>query len=799
MNNNDANTNIIIDGIGGIPSLPSFIGNYLLDLTSAFFPIFIVLSSFVMVYIGFTRGSGDWKQTLQAISPTLVSIIIIFSLLSMKSESTSNNSYFKNTNNYVIVDMMNTFLGFGSVFADALTHKILYGTLDITQSRASSFDGYFPNFLQALVDKNEQKVEVAKQVLKSDNKEKIEDELQSMELDIASNFNMLLYDLKKNKFVENAHEVTNKSSLKSPFFFNEHGRLEFAKTSIVFDLENFKNDEIEAISFDNKIEVDNKFLKAFATYEKDLYNLNSKFLILKINEFNKYNDMQINLEKTLESLDNKQSKTLIQNEISDLVNKKDIVKKQINHSVQLEKDYINILKNYELDYEITSQNELDKIFRNGYTSSLKDFNIISETTQTQIKFRIDNMKKRKIANYNYYSSEFSISIKQLFDATFFDKNFIVNEFYAPFYNLIKEDALLRTNLQDNSKSIFALTLLQSSSLDTLIANDEKRKEIAKNYIDEVTNKVDVRAKLEKELKEQNEKIGDSVINWQDLGKHYSTFKNVFAPSMTSSIAMQGLGQMKNERNNELVLFMKEQEPSEKSNRMINAGIGAGIVEGVSEVAKGFFNGGKAGAIKGGITGIWEAIKTIGLMPILLFFVNVLMPSFVWMFAILTYYVEMSIYLALVPISIIFMIFQSYRQAFTQYVNVLISLILLPVVLTSIYFVVLYIDMLIPIFMHDFLPFFKGYDEFSSAIMSNGSGFINSSVGIVGGGIMELLGTTIYTIINIVLSSILILTFLRANEYMTKILNVSTLGNDASQGRDALNKFSSFNSKNLARA
>ncbi|WP_151944720.1 hypothetical protein [Aliarcobacter butzleri] len=58
MSNTTINT--ILNGIDGIPSLPLFIGNYLLDLVSEFFPIFILLSSFVIVYLGFTRGSGDW-------------------------------------------------------------------------------------------------------------------------------------------------------------------------------------------------------------------------------------------------------------------------------------------------------------------------------------------------------------------------------------------------------------------------------------------------------------------------------------------------------------------------------------------------------------------------------------------------------------------------------------------------------------------------------------------------------------------------------------------------------------------
>ena len=82
-----------------------------------------------------------------------------------------------------------------------------------------------------------------------------------------------------------------------------------------------------------------------------------------------------------------------------------------------------------------------------------------------------------------------------------------------------------------------------------------------------------------------------------------------------------------------------------------------------------------------------------------------------MLVIISYYIAMSIYIAVFPIAFMFMVFQSYRQSFVQYVNVLIGFILLPIVLVSMYFVILYVDMLLPLFMFEFFPFLKGYNEF----------------------------------------------------------------------------------------
>src|SRR5574344_230150 len=150
----------VLSDINGIPSLPVFIGNYLLDLLSTFFPIFMLLSSFVMVYIGFTRGSGDWQQTAQQIAPTAVSMAVIMGLLSMKTPYSDTaaggmtGEFWKDVNSYTVVEMMNTFLGFGNIFADALTHKIVYGSINVDKIGPDSYNGYFPAVLQTLIDKD---------------------------------------------------------------------------------------------------------------------------------------------------------------------------------------------------------------------------------------------------------------------------------------------------------------------------------------------------------------------------------------------------------------------------------------------------------------------------------------------------------------------------------------------------------------------------------------------------------------------------------------------------------------------
>lgn len=795
--------NSILNGIDGIPSLPLFIGNYLLDLVSEFFPIFILLSSFVIVYIGFTRGSGDWKQTLQTIAPQITSIIVIMALLSMKSpyKNSSGNGYFENTNSYVIVEMINTFLNFGSFFGDALTHKVLYGTLDVSENKNSEFDGYFPNFLQSLIDQNVKKNEVQNDLIKNDNIIEIENKISSIELFVYSSLKKLMINLKKDKIIENSHDIISKNEVNSFFRFDvENEKILFGSGENLKEYDYLKigNFESDPILFLEKIEKEDKYISPNLNYELDFFYVVRNFVNLKITQYNLYNDYIKNYEEKLKTLTREQSSNFLTSKINEFKQKNEIVKKELLTSLYLDKDYQKILKLYNREFEFSLNNEVDTIFNtNNFYKNLKENTIINEKIENEIKLKLENMKKRQVPIYSLYFQEggYYDALVAIFNQSYLEKSFIIHEFYYPLYNLLKGESIDRMGIMSNSRSIFNLVFLDQENLEKLDEKDKKMVEISKKYLDKVTGEVSVQKVLNEEILKQNKDIDKKIITWVDLGKFYATFKNSFSPILTSSLAFQDLENVKNERNQELIKFMQEQEPLEKNNRLLNAGIAYSGVQVVKNVVAQKF---MLQTPKETIGGIWDSIKTLAGIPLILFFVNVLLPSFIWLFVIISYYLEMSVYIAIVPISFIFMVFQSYRQGLMNYINMLLGFIMLPIILVTMYFVVLYIDMLIPLFMHELMPFFGSFDQFSNAFMSGNDGIVNKGIATIGGGIMEVIGTTIYTIINLVLSSLLLLTFFRANEYLSKILSVSSIGMDTFQGRETLNKFASFSPNSFSK-
>lgn len=795
--------NSILSGIDGIPSLPLFIGNYLLDLVSEFFPIFILLSSFVIVYIGFTKGSGDWKQTLQTIAPQITSIFVIMALLSMKTpyKNSSGNGYFENTNSYVIVEMINTFLNFGGFFGDALTHKILYGTLDVSESKNSEFNGYFPNFLQALIDQNVKKNEVQKDLIKNDQIVEIENKISSLELFVYSSLKKLMIGLKKDKIIENPHDIIAKNEVNSFFKFDvENEKILFGSGENMKEYDYLKvgNFESDPILFEDKIEKEDKYIRSDLNYELDFFYVIRNFVNLKITQYNLYKNYIENYEEKLKTLTREQSSNFLTSKINEFKQKNEIVKKELLTSLYLDKDYQKILKLYNREFEFSLSNEVDTIFQtNDFYKNLKENTIISEKIENEIKLKLENMKKRQVPIYSLYFQEggYYDALVANFNQSFLEKSYIIHEFYYPLYNLLKGESIDRMGIMSNSRSIFNLVFLDQENLEKLDEKDKKMLEISKKYLDKVTGEVSVAKTLNEEILKQNKDIDKKIITWTDLGKFYSTFKNSFSPILTSSLAFQDLQNVKNERNEELLKFMQEQEPLEKNNRLINAGIAYGSAQVVKNVVAQKF---MLQTPKESVSGIWDSIKTLAGIPLILFFVNVLLPSFIWLFVIISYFLEMSIYVAIVPIAFVFMVFQSYRQGLMNYVNMLLGFILLPIILVVMYFVVLYIDMLIPLFMHELMPFFGSFDQFTNAFLSGNNGIVNKGIGYLGGGIMEVIGTTIYTLINLVLSSLLLLTFFRANEYLSKVLSVSTIGMDTFQGRETLNKFASFSPNSFSK-
>ncbi|WP_237909601.1 hypothetical protein [Aliarcobacter butzleri] len=550
--------------------------------------------------------------------------------------------------------------------------------------------------------------------------------------------------------------------------------------------------------FEDKIGKEEKYIRSDLNYELDFFYVVRNFVNLKITQYNLYKNYIENYEEKLKTLNREQSSNFLTSKINEFKQKNEVVKKELLTSLYLDKDYQKILKLYDREFEFSLNNEVDTIFQtNDFYKNLKENTIINEKIENEIKLKLENMKKRQVPIYSLYFQEggYHDALVANFNQSFLDKSFIIHEFYYPLYNLLKGESIDRMGIMSNSRSIFNLVFLDQENLEKLDEKDKKMLEISKKYLDKISGEVNVAKTLNEEIQKQNKDIDKKIISWTDLGKFYSTFKNSFSPILTSSLAFQDLENVKNERNEELLKFMQEQEPLEKNNRLINAGIVYGGVQMAKNVVAQKF---LLQTPKETIGGVWDSIKTMVGIPLILFFVNVLLPSFIWLFVIISYYLEMSVYIAIVPIAFVFMVFQSYRQGLMNYINMLLGFILLPIILVVMYFVVLYIDMLIPLFMHELMPYFGNFDQFSNAFLSGNDGILNKGLAYLGGGIMEILGTTIYTIINLVLSSLLLLTFFRANEYLSKVLSVSVIGMDTFQGRETLNKFASFSPNSFSK-
>ncbi len=895
--------NFVLSDISGIPSLPVFIGNYLLDLLSAFFPIFLILSSFVMVYTAFARGSGDWKATGQQLMPTAVSIGIIMGLLSMKTPYTSsdggglNGEFWKDVNSYTVVEMMNTFLGFGNIFADALTHKIIYGSIDVSESNGNNdFNGYFPAVLEAMIEKDKKVKKEVVDVLSKNSNDMVYQNVESNYKDINSNTTTMINNLYFLGVIENhgkirdgkENQVASYNNLNNKKYIDnagpkvdeDGGILRYNTPAIMKSSSRDKGNIVNSSSDDaienkyyNKKEVflshknllgeDNneksliKFLNNFKdndltsitkeVTDKEIYSYLSpknfqqeKLMIDNLEKlietysmmYLSYEKEMKNINQKIEATDRQEDKEAYYKKIEQYQDLKTSISGQLQSAARLHKDYVELYEGFSgktINLERISDT-LDQV-KLSYEDDIKmDYAISIEEKEALRKSYRDAIQGEIPIKTQGYNLDRINSINNNLNSIMKSKAYITNVFFDKYKDILKSDSLLQYSLGFPATSApFNLNFLNANGVNAVDVLIGKKKEIQKEYLH--NGEINVSAKLKEAI--NKEQAGSDfqqgkIIHWTDLGKHYATFKNLYSPLITNIYAMEKMNSADIQGVASLIQMMDQLEPSEKTERLLfvaNTFAAGKAVLGVSQAAM----AGKTPAVTqkpdgGAFTSFWEAIKIIGGVYFAIFFVNVVLPAFVWMFAIITYYIEMSMYVAVFPIGFMFMIFQSYRQSLNQYINMLLGFILMPVILVSMYFVVLYIDMLMPMFFKQFMPFFASNKEFANSFNTafGGQGeWLKSLMGNIvegagsfiqheelnkakmltfGGGkessiesdLMASIGNFIYTILSLLMSALLLMTFFRANEYMSKILNVSTVGGmDAFQGRETIGKFGSF--------
>lgn len=875
--------NFVLTDFNGIPSLPMFIGNYLLDLLSEFFPVLAILSMIVMVYESIVKGGQDWKSSLKSIAPSGVSMVIIVSILNMHTpmKEKVNSDFqgaFEGVNSYTIVEIMNTFLGFGNVFADSLTHKILYGTTDVSNSSKAIMNGYFPTVLKSLLNKKKEEEKKNQDIVKDF--KKYTDPLDSILLGTApelvykttspyknnngkvelnadyKNFQYMYdysaLDMLDENFRYNGHNKPLKIETDFwglPVLANSQGDHDNLETILGEGVKK-EYDKIKNTSLDQDGSIDSMLLMeaAIKNYQitdtpPTMFSFGEEKALPLIMKYAKNEDSEKsftdNLSKHMYKYFvylNKITSTI--EEITAFPKSKDAVEDGAR------KNFLNSLneKRQKLLNYLQSGDRLNKFWKIAFAVDrngelIVDKNILSEIQKVAFEKGIiaapdnlDNKYTFQKFNENTNNTKYTkrtidegvLFITKKTHQTIFEKDFakyisnktrVLKNMYLDFESIVNETPALDLSLGygDGTMGSFIVANPFSASLsNTNFMNDTmKRDKLLKSYQDSSFNE-----KFEDLLYKRGDAmrglVETNLIHWTDLGKYYAGFKILFNDAVMNSFNITSVDSIRAETFNELVKLEGALNPESKMDASINLASGAALataggvamlngwekLSGVKDMI-----GGKDKGKGVGFEALWKSIQLIGGIYFAYYFVSMILPAFIWMFIIISYYVEMSMYVAIFPIGFLFMIFTTMRSSSVRsYITMLLGFILLPVTLVSLYFIILYLDILMPIMFKQFMPYFNTAEDLKSSlsVVYGGSNALATDAGkaIFGGNtlnsVFEFVGSIIYTILSLIMSVLLLLTFFKANDFMSKVLQVNTIGtNSEHQANQTMGKLHSL--------
>jgi hypothetical protein len=899
-------TTIILGNDSNVQTLPQFLGNYSLTLLETFYPFFILLSCFVLIYKGFANGFNGWKSAARETIIYMVPGAIIMLMLSMKYEKDTTNKFFEDTNSYVIVDMINYFVSWGDVFGDAITHKIIYGTNEINNGEVPSFDGFFPNYLKATLEKETKEKEKVKDfIINVAKKEDILKLSEDINKEITNNLDSLVKDLYNQGLTFNhrkTYDLTNIDFDKDRTFaigksgnghynlymyhndkyqgFNKDSGIKFED----INLNNLDENDDKYNDFDDRfkktfafsktnvddliMECKNNDVESVSDWNMSLTSCTHKYYVNYVNNKLKDDSIRSSLSLIYPSNFDFETKTMLvlksviyknlqilkeydskieelkssnKKEVNSLVNKYTknslFIRENIKEYSKLYKDILEMtklisektLKDYSLYNSIIDNNlieDINKAFNNSkYFESLEKSEFVkvedleylrqnylhlnSNTTSIVLPFSNWNNRQENAKTYlNSVNTKFNSRKK------------VITYYFNQLKKVLESDLILQSELGMKFDSPYAKVFFSKSEFDTYLALDNKVKDLHKSMLAKTSIE-----EFDKQIKTLNPELEKEIVGWKDLGKYYGTFKNVYTPFLNNAILVKQLNDTNKDLNLQVLQTMKNLEPSGVGNTVLN-GL---AMYGSAKVGEGILNMGSVKSVVSAIKNIsisdsksdgffsdffgpvLDIFKAMGFVYAAMLFVNVIFPSLVWLFVMITYYLEVSIYLAIMPIGFIFMIFQSHQQAFTKYINMLLGFILMPIILVSMYFVILYIDMLVPMFLGEYLPFFNSDASFLTYLnvaMGDNQGLINSGVQgtlegvskasnfVLGNDVMTYLGQFIYTLLTLATSILLLLVLFRANEYMSKVLDISTIGENSINSKENLSKFSKFNQDSI---
>lgn len=285
-----------------------------------------------------------------------------------------------------------------------------------------------------------------------------------------------------------------------------------------------------------------------------------------------------------------------------------------------------------------------------------------------------------------------------------------------------------------------------------------------------------------------EKTYVKAIDWTDLGIFYAMFKTNYERSVNASFMMSKMASYTEQNMERLDTFTSVLSQKFKNNTIMNVGTGASFIAGTMTAAGGISNfmqgkgGATVNAVESAFKGAGTMLKVFSSVFMIVFGINILFPTFIWFIALLDYFVQISLFFALAPIVVVLSVFRTYMEASRKLIGILIYLMLYPTALVSMYFIVLFLDMMMPLMIYSFIPFFNDSSSFevitkitfgageSTPMAINLLTNLMTSMGMSGG---NLVATFISMILGIILtmflSTYLLIMLLKANRILSQLI------------------------------
>jgi len=808
-------------GTGDTISFPVYVANYFFDILATLYPFFVIIAIVVGGY-NIIKSSSSSQAMKEYGIYLLVLLFFTYLMVNLKGPNKYNG---KET--YTIIDLYASVLRTGEDLADSLTYNILFSENSYSAQNppkaSAELDGYFENSnsLSIFQSTNAQQIAEAKREARKN----IYKGIQKLTKPPSNKYFKNIIFIKKvvlnkdvglgwyedivlNKGKSTSPSKILKSLADEPFIW--YGSAVLSKRKGLYINNYTKASKLFYMSYSTTdIGTYPQTLKSIPSYGKDLV-LNYKGIISSIRKnvesFNSGNFYQnsgdspfkqnvlsyIEVLKTMEKQLSALAKVVYKPSPTNINN----FENAINTTFQPKSGGINYMTLYQPFNEV--MRKLSKDMQDVY-SKLKVYDMgigVDINVLNNIADEYKDIYSKFITNMDTAFAEVARGSK--------DNRLL-------FYSLAPSNVMLSAVNSIQDKSLYKIGPIADNKLNTAKKNFLG----PLTYLDEYNKAADKTGKDLKSLADLTKNIDDKNrrISWVDLGFYYAYLKSYYAEYILydTYLVLNGAydeyivtnaDELRDKINiaTQARNYAKEYNDFEKQDKLITTAVSLytalGAAKGISRAVK---NSSESSSIMGKLYSIFTgAVTTVAsagvhfakayvVVSIITNVIFILLPSILWMLAVLAWFFKTTIMISLVPINIFMIFFRNKTQAVMSMMFNLLGQALVPATMVVIYFLTMIFSTELEYVLDKFIPLLS--PELAGNYTGQVTSLVDSWFDKIGGesSIREYIAFIMKTAIMILINTQLYLQFFRADDYVSEIIGERVSYGQTVSGEAIMNK------------